>query len=49
MTGYAWSDVDKRKWASMLLLLFEAHTVQNFNLKGDSEVVGGGAGAIAGV
>jgi len=37
-TGYALSEVDNRKCASILRLLLDAHTVQNLSLKGTSEV-----------
>jgi hypothetical protein len=40
MTGYACSEVERRRCASILRLLLEAQTVQNLSLKesdGDSE------------
>jgi hypothetical protein len=36
ITGYLFSEVERRRCASMLRLLFEAHTVQNLSLKGNS-------------
>lgn len=40
ITGYACDEAERRRCASMLRLLLEAHTVQNFSLKeGSDELV----------
>lgn len=39
MTGYGSAAAARREWASMLRLLFDAHTVQNLSLK---DALGGG-------